>query len=787
VKPEPEPLDPEQEVASLEPELYHLVAQGTPWGFAICSHDGRLVAMNPQLGELFGLAPGELEGIRALGRTRAAHEALLSALRARAIYPESLDCPLGPDGQPIGCADEIALADGRILERHVVPAALALIGSYRDVTRRSRAEEELREGARQQAALATLGELAMNTEEMEPLLHAACATAVDVLGVDLAALLEPSDAGAVVRAAAVAPGGGATVLAIGDVVPGAAPSLAGRLDAFGLGAAQEAALPGPRVVGVLGAYARAARTFTPDQGRFLETAASILASALARRRAEEELLDRERQLRAVFDGTLDAMVILDDRGAIRDVNRAAAALFAQPRAELVGRLLDAVVPAARGWVVPPRRAGSAGEGEVIVPGQRPRAVEFAAVPGILPGLHLAVLRDVTERKQLHARLALADRMVSVGTLAAGVAHELNNPLAYVNANLSFLAERLARVGELLGRTPGTPAADADLSPQLLEAVRDARDGAERMRVIVRDLKTFSRADDERSGPVPLKPVIESCVNMAWSEIRHRAQLVKDLHDVPPVVANEARLGQVFLNLVVNAAQAIPEGRAEENEIRISTRVAADGRVAVEVRDTGCGIAPEHLTRVFDPFFTTKSPGVGTGLGLSICHSIVTALGGDITVESGRGGTLFRVSLPPAPADATSPVVPPSAGVRPRGRILVVDDEPLVGTVLQRTLSSEHDVTVVTTARAALEHLGAGSYDLVLSDLLMPEMSGMELYDALSRRDPALARKVVFLTGGAFTPAARAFLEREPVLCVEKPFELEAIRAVLARKLAELGD
>jgi signal transduction histidine kinase/CheY-like chemotaxis protein len=450
-------------------------------------------------------------------------------------------------------------------------------------------------------------------------------------------------------------------------------------------------------------------------------------------------------------------------------------------------LLDAVVSAARGWVVPPRRAGSAGEGEVIVPGQRPRAVEFAAVPGILPGLHLAVLRDVTERKQLHARLALADRMVSVGTLAAGVAHELNNPLAYVNANLSFLAERLARVGELLGRTPGIPAADADLSPQLLEAVRDARDGAERMRVIVRDLKTFSRADDERSGPVPLKPVIESCVNMAWSEIRHRAQLVKDLHDVPPVVANEARLGQVFLNLVVNAAQAIPEGRAEENEIRISTRVAADGRVAVEVRDTGCGIAPEHLTRVFDPFFTTKSPGVGTGLGLSICHSIVTALGGDITVESGRGGTLFRVSLPPAPADATSPVVPPSAGVRPRGRILVVDDEPLVGTVLQRTLSSEHDVTVVTTARAALEHLGAGSYDLVLSDLLMPEMSGMELYDALSRRDPALARKVVFLTGGAFTPAARAFLEREPVLCVEKPFELEAIRAVLARKLAELGD
>ncbi|BDG03344.1 ATP-binding protein [Anaeromyxobacter oryzae] len=640
-----------------------------------------------------------------------------------------------------------------------------------------RAAVALRDRARQEAALVALGELAMNTEEMEPLLQAACATAVEVLGVDAALLAEDRGGRLVVRAAA---GVGRPETDV--AAPG--PSLASSL---GFASAAEVTLPGLHRGALVGAYARQARNFSPDEIRFLETAASILASALVRRRAEEEVLDREREARAVFEAALDAMLLVDDAGVIRDANAAATALLDAPRAALLGARLDAIAPAARDRL----RAGALGrspleEAEVALPGGRARSVELALVPGVHPGRHLAVMRDVTERKQLHARLALADRLVSVGTLAAGVAHELNNPLAYVNANLAFLAERLGRAGELLARTQGVSPEDADLAVQLQEATRDARAGAERMRVIIRDLRTFSRGDEEQAGPVELRPVLDSCVSMAWNEIRHRARLVRDVPPVPPVRGSEARLGQVFLNLLVNAAQAIPEGHADENEIAIAAR-AEGGRVVVEVRDSGCGISPEHLPRVFDPFFTTKPPGVGTGLGLSICHSIVTGLGGDIAVLRATRGTVLRVTLPVAHASIPAAALPPAAPARARGRILVVDDEPLVGTVLERTLQAEHDVTVVSSARAALDRIAGGAvFDLVLSDLLMPEMSGMELYRALEERDPRLARRMIFLTGGAFTPAARAFLEREPVLCVDKPFELDAIRSVLARRLAELS-
>jgi CheY-like chemotaxis protein/anti-sigma regulatory factor (Ser/Thr protein kinase) len=353
----------------------------------------------------------------------------------------------------------------------------------------------------------------------------------------------------------------------------------------------------------------------------------------------------------------------------------------------------------------------------------------------------------------------------------------------VNANLAFVAERLAGLAER--RPPGGGAGDAHLVAQLEDAVRDAREGADRMRVIVRDLRTFSRAEEDKVGPVDVRPVLESCINMAWNEIKHRARLVRDLAPVRPVTGNEARLGQVFLNLLVNAAQAIPEGRATENEIAVRTRPLEGGRLAVEIRDTGCGIEPENLPRIFDPFFTTKPPGVGTGLGLAICHSIVAAHGGEIEVESVPGrGSAFRVVLRAAEETREAPALEAvPAPTRPRGRILVVDDEPLVGTVIQRSLQGHHQVDFAPSARAALDRLEAGQqFDVVLTDLLMPEMSGMDLYREILRRDRRLAERMVFLTGGAFTPAASEFLSREAVECVEKPFEVEAIRAVIARKL-----
>jgi len=408
------------------------------------------------------------------------------------------------------------------------------------------------------------------------------------------------------------------------------------------------------------------------------------------------------------------------------------------------------------------------------------------VPAVERELRDAALRS--ERSRMQEQLLIADRMASVGTLAAGIAHEINNPLAVVTANLDFVLDAVAKLGEELRSAAAARDGEgaeigwiATRLREIEEPLRDVREAADRVRHIVRDLKVFSRSDEDKTGPVDVRRVLESSMRMAWNEIRHRARLVKDYGDVPPVEGNEGRLGQVFLNLIVNAAQAIPEGRAEHNEIRIITRRDDDGRVVVEVRDTGSGIPASVVSRIFDPFFTTKAIGVGTGLGLSICHRIVTALGGQIVVESQVAkGTVFRITLPAAKADAAevpSPAAPPASGRR--GRILVVDDEEALGIALRRILSNEHEVLAVTTAEDALGRVSQGErFDVILCDLMMPEVTGMDFHAALLQLAPAQAEKVVFMTGGAFTSQAREFLDRVRNARVEKPFDAGSIRALI---------
>jgi two-component system, cell cycle sensor histidine kinase and response regulator CckA len=280
-------------------------------------------------------------------------------------------------------------------------------------------------------------------------------------------------------------------------------------------------------------------------------------------------------------------------------------------------------------------------------------------------------------------------------------------------------------------------------------------------------------------------VLELAINMAFNEIRHRARLVKDYGEVPAVEADEARLGQVFLNLLVNAAHAIREGQVERNEIRVRTRTDRAGRAVIEIRDTGCGIAPDVLGRIFDPFFTTKAVGDGSGLGLAICHGVVAALGGEITVESEPGkGSVFRVALPPAPLGSGTGA--PASRARSsfesdrRGRVLVIDDEAMLTTTIQRILH-KHEVTVAGSGREALEKIAAGAdFEVILCDLMMPEMTGMDFHAELARLHPELLDRVVFLTGGAFTPAARAFLDGVPNDRLEKPFDPQNLRALVQR-------
>lgn len=390
---------------------------------------------------------------------------------------------------------------------------------------------------------------------------------------------------------------------------------------------------------------------------------------------------------------------------------------------------------------------------------------------------IGAIMDITERRELQARLVLADRLASVGTLAAGVAHEINNPLAYVLANIGNARTLLAATPAKIGTA--------------LEALAQAADGADRVRRIVSDLKTFARAPDEIREPIDLRNVARSAIALVSNEIRHRARLVRELGEAPMVLGNAGRLAQVVVNLLVNAAQAIPEGAADRHEVRIRTATDDLGRAMLEVVDDGHGIAKEIVPRIFDPFFTTKAHGEGTGLGLTICHGIVTGLGGSIDVVTTQGeGTRFRVILPAAPAEAlvTRREIassPAEAGVRGRmRRILIVDDEPMIGKAVQLMLADAHDVVAMVSARDALIAVENGEdFDAILCDLMMPEMTGMELHAELARSAPALARRMVFLTGGAFTQRARAFLESTANPRLEKPFDPAELRAAIDAALA----
>ncbi|HKP62773.1 MAG TPA: response regulator [Polyangiales bacterium] len=382
------------------------------------------------------------------------------------------------------------------------------------------------------------------------------------------------------------------------------------------------------------------------------------------------------------------------------------------------------------------------------------------------------LREATvrgENKAFQEQLLLSDRLVQIGTLAAGVAHEINNPLTYVIGNITFALQQLSP----------PPRTDVIIS----EALQQALEGAERIRATTEDLRVFSRNDDGKPHPVELRRVLESSIGMAWTQIRHRAQLMKDFQVVPPVAGNENRLGQVFLNLLVNAAQAIPEGNAAENAIRVSLRQVGN-HVEVEVSDTGLGIPPDMQSRLFEPFFTTKPRDVGTGLGLSISRKIVHEYSGDIDVRTNlERGTTFRVRLPVTAASDAACETPPTAEHPSRhGRVMVIDDEPALVELLGRMLSIEHEVAGFSDGRRALAWLATEhNFDVIVCDLMMPQLSGLEFYADVERLYPALAERVVFMTGGAFTSAAQQFLAGVHNPRLQKPFHPDAL-ITLVREL-----
>jgi two-component system cell cycle sensor histidine kinase/response regulator CckA len=496
-------------------------------------------------------------------------------------------------------------------------------------------------------------------------------------------------------------------------------------------------------------------------------------------RAETALRESEERFRTVVHGAPDGVAIL--RGPI--------ILYLNPRA---ARLLGLAAPE-DGYGRPiteflhPEDGALAGQriGDLIRSGKplenaheyrsrsrdgRELVVEISSILIDFDGGRavLAFARDVTERKAMQTRLAQADRLAALGMLSAGVAHEINNPLAYVLLNLELMSREIAKGGEV------------DRAA-LLARLREARHGGERVATIVRDLKTFAREDQGVRWPVQLDAVLDAALNVVGSQIAQRGRVVRQYGSIPVVEGIAARLEQVFVNLLTNAVQALPEGEPERHEVTITTRDDPD-HVFVSVRDTGIGMSEDIKRRIFDPFFTTKPAGVGTGLGLPICQGIVTAHGGTLEVTSAPGaGSTFTVKLRRFTGtigeDAPATTMPKST----RGRLLIVDDDLAVGRTLRLALQDDHEITVVSSGADALSALRAAAdvapYDAILCDLLMPGMTGTELFAIVRLELPELAKRFIFMSGGYFAHGeAPTATGAQPVL--EKPFNLEQVRKVL---------
>ena len=499
--------------------------------------------------------------------------------------------------------------------------------------------------------------------------------------------------------------------------------------------------------------------------------------------------ESEQHYRQVFENTSDCMFLIDvtAEGGFRIArfNPAGERVFGQPNAKVAGKLVEEVLSkdaaaAVKIWYGKCVAHGAPINYEEHIPSPSGDVwFDTTLIPLKDAAGHVyrivGTTRNTSEHRKLQEQVMTSDRMASVGMLAASVAHEINNPLAAVMGNLYLAVEFTAKLS----------AAGDPLLRELHEELVDSVAAAERICKILRDLRIFSRTNQASLRSVEVEPILESSLRMALNEVRHRALVVRDYAPVLAVEADESRLGQVFLNLIVNAAQAIEEGHAASNQIKLVTRMNG-ASVVIEIHDTGAGMAPEQIQQLFTPFFTTKAVGIGTGLGLTICHRIVTDLGGTITVESTPGhGSVFRVTLP-----AAKPVVAEQNFLREivkaprRARVLVIDDEELLGTAARRILESEHDVITTVSAREALQWIEAGErFDVILCDLMMPDINGWDFHSKLRQVAPALANQIIFMTGGAFSPRAQDFLEQVSNPRLTKPFDPTTLRNIVNRSIA----
>jgi len=498
--------------------------------------------------------------------------------------------------------------------------------------------------------------------------------------------------------------------------------------------------------------------------------------ALENARLVELLSSGKREWEQTVDAFNQAICYVDPHGAVRRANRMFAELIKLPITALPGRpwltLLPPswVDPVARLLTPPPEGASTPVE---VRAGERMLLV--TAIPAGEPGAAVLLFEDQSEKRRLQEQLLQSEKMSAIGQLIAGVAHDLNNPLASV---VGF--------SDLLGEA-------ADVPPRLAEPLAIIRQEAERASAIVRNLLSFARRQEGERQLQSIRPILESTHQLLKNQLlAARIELTLTFEPgLPEVEVHANQIKQVFVNIINNAAQAISSTRARERggRIEIATKCEPDG-LSVNVSDNGPGIPEAVAQRVFEPFFSTKSEGEGTGLGLSISLGIVKEHGGNISVDpggagSGRGAT-FTVELPTGVRAELSPLArgaesePAPAERHENLRVLVVDDEPHILHYMQATLESwGHEVVLAHDGSQALKRALMQPFDLIICDLRMPRLGGREMFHTLARMHPTVADRIIFATGDTVRGDTLQFLEELGRPFLQKPFKLDALRRVLA--------
>ena len=518
-------------------------------------------------------------------------------------------------------------------------------------------------------------------------------------------------------------------------------------------------IDGPSVVGLL---------FYFVAGAVVGNQRDLSRKLRAELASNERLRVREKETLAAIP---DALIRIDSSGQCAYQPKPGLRSLAQALEHALNQPLPIDRMAEVNEVVAKVRTMAVAQGSTLeLPG--PAYFEIRALPAADASV-LVVIRDVTDQHRLLRRVAAAESLASLGTLATGLAHEINNPLTYVIANLTS-------VRQSLGTTGGN----------VHQELNAALDGCWRIRDIVRDIQDATTNKNAVGTVVRVPEVIEAALELVKIQVRHRATIIWNCEEVLCVLGHRTKLMQVVVNLVVNASHAFQDNRASVNHIVVRC-FREDQSVVIEVEDNGPGMDQTTRLRAIEPFFTTKEPGQGVGLGLFLCNAIVESLGGKLVIDSELGrGTKVAVRLrrseevPPASC-AVSCDAPVTDGESRRLRVLVVDDEPEIRRALSRILGKKHDVALSTNGAEALQRFLAGErYDVVLCDVLMPEMTGIELSDELDRRLPEQSERMVFMTGGATSESARIFLEARQARVVSKPFtprDIEsAVRAVANR-------